>query len=171
MSLIHLFIFHSSLIFLYVKLGRVSFFGRYYGNLRLRFVSMRECMRWRDGLISGDNCTQPDVSKYVRSVSNGFLQAFVACLVILKLPQKLVICSDVLGELWSSRRLGSPACSQQSAARSQRRLPREFTFSETFSLPSPREKHPENLGKFSRKTPNIFNEWHDYPESFSLSRL
>ena len=36
-----------------------------------------------DGLISGDNCTQrPDVSKYVRSVSNGFLQAFVACLVI-----------------------------------------------------------------------------------------
>ena len=75
-----------------MKLGRVSFFGRYYGNPRLRFVSMRECMRWRDGLISGDNCTQPDVSKYVRSVSNGFLQAFVACLVILKLPQMCPRC-------------------------------------------------------------------------------
>ena len=106
-SLIHL-IFSLQFNFFYVKLGRVSFFGRYYGNLRLRFVSMRECTRWRDGLISGDNCTQrPDVSKYVRSVSNGFLQAFVACLVILKLPQKLVVCSDVLGELWSSCRLGS----------------------------------------------------------------
>ena len=151
-----------------MKLGRVSFFGRYYGNLRLdrlRFVSMRECMRWRDGLISGDNCTQPDVSKYVRSVSNGFLQAFVACLVILKLPQMCPRCGNF------GRPVGWVACSQKSAARSQRRLPREFTFSETFSLPSPREKHPENLGKFSRKTPNIFNEWHDYPESFSLSRL
>ena len=132
MSLIHLFIFHSSLIFLYVKLGRVSVFGRYYGNPRLRFVSMRECMRWRDGLISGDNCTQPDVSKYVRSVSNGFLQAFVACLVILKLPQKLVICSDVLGELWSSRRLGSlfPA---ECGTKSEKAAPRIHFFRDVFA--------------------------------------
>ena len=132
MSLIHLFIFHSSLIFLYVKLGRVSVLRRYYGNPRLRFVSMRECMRWRDGLISGDNCTQPDVSKYVRSVSNGFLQAFVACLVILKLPQKLVICSDVLGELWSSRRLGSlfPA---ECEAKSEKAAPRIHFFRDVFA--------------------------------------
>ena len=126
MSLIHLFIFHSSLIFWYVKLGRVSLFGRYYGNPRLRFVSMRECMRWRDGLISGDNCTQPDVSKYVRSVSNGFLQAFVACLVILKLPQ---MC---LRELWSSRRLGSlfPA---ECGAKSEKAAPRIHFFRDVFA--------------------------------------
>ena len=42
------------------------------------------------------------MAKYVRSVSNGFLYALEACLANLELPYKLFICSDTLGELWSS---------------------------------------------------------------------
>ena len=45
-----------------------------------------------------------NVSKYVRSVSDGLLYALEDCLVNLELPQKLFICSDVLGELWSSQK-------------------------------------------------------------------
>ena len=37
---------------------------------------------------------RPNVSKYARSVSNAFLLALEACLVILELPQNLFICSD-----------------------------------------------------------------------------
>ena len=48
---------------------------------------------------------QPNVSKYARSVSNGFLCALEACLVNWELPKlKLFICSDVLGELRLSRK-------------------------------------------------------------------
>ena len=44
------------------------------------------------------------VSKYARSVSDGFLYALEACLVNLELSYELFICPDVLGELWSSRK-------------------------------------------------------------------
>ena len=47
---------------------------------------------------------RPNVSKYARSVSDGFPYALEACLVTLELPEKRFICSDVLGELWSSRK-------------------------------------------------------------------
>ena len=47
---------------------------------------------------------RPNVSKYVRSVSDGLLYALEDCLVNLELPQKLFICSDVLRELWSSQK-------------------------------------------------------------------
>ena len=39
-----------------------------------------------------------------RKISDGFLYALEACLVNLELPPKLFICSDVLGDLWSSRK-------------------------------------------------------------------
>ena len=44
---------------------------------------------------------RPNVSKYVRSVSNVFFfpNALEACLVNLELPCKLFICSDVVWEL------------------------------------------------------------------------
>ena len=43
---------------------------------------------------------RPNFSEYVRSVSNVFFSnALEACLVNLKLPYKLFICSDVVWEL------------------------------------------------------------------------
>ena len=65
----------------------------------------------RDSLTaaSADNGGQhrgtqrPNVSKYARSVSDGFFYALEACLVNLELPEKLFICLDVLVKLWSSR--------------------------------------------------------------------
>ena len=39
-----------------------------------------------------------------QKISDGFLYALEACLVNLELPPKLFICSDVLGDLWSSRK-------------------------------------------------------------------
>ena len=48
-------------------------------------------------------CIWPNVSKFVRSVSDGFLCTLEACLVNLEFPLKLFFCSGVLGELWSSR--------------------------------------------------------------------
>ena len=40
------------------------------------------------------------LSKYARSVSDGFFHALEACLVNLELPEKLFICLDVLVKLW-----------------------------------------------------------------------
>ena len=42
---------------------------------------------------------RPNVSKWVRSESNGFLHAWEEWLINLELPLKLFICSDVLGKL------------------------------------------------------------------------
>ena len=47
---------------------------------------------------------RPNVSKYARSDWDGFLYVLEACLVNLELPWKLFICSDVLGELWLTRK-------------------------------------------------------------------
>ena len=47
---------------------------------------------------------RPNVSKYVRIVSNGFLYALEASLVNLELPLKPFIWSDVLRELWPYRK-------------------------------------------------------------------
>lgn len=41
--------------------------------------------------------------KYLGIISKGFLNALGACLVNLEWPLKLFICSEVLGELWSSQ--------------------------------------------------------------------
>ena len=52
------------------------------------------------GNVKNKGPQRPNVSKYVRSVSNSFLYALEACLVNL-IPLKLLIFSDVLGELIS----------------------------------------------------------------------
>ena len=50
--------------------------------------------------------SRPKDSKHVTNVSNSFLHDLEACLVNLKLPLKLFICSDVLEELESSGKQG-----------------------------------------------------------------
>ena len=83
------------------------------GLVAHRFVRMRTTnsafMRpVRIARLIMEDTTKPgapqNVSKYARSVSNGFLCALEPCLVNMALPKKLFICSEVSNELWLSRK-------------------------------------------------------------------
>ena len=98
---------------------------------------------------------RPNVSRYVKSVLNGFFYAFKTCLIHLELPSKLFIYSDFLRDYGRLKSFRSLLCLIQNQGRKMR------SFVETVS-------YPDRSGrKFELIKEDILYLYRNFQETFS----